>query len=155
MIYETFILKDLEKYQTLAWDFDDTLIGNSFSRKYLNYIIKHPDQKHIIVTYRSHGWQNEIINDLTNTYGRFGSTVFDRFAEIFGVPDEIYSAYDVERIKANKGLLYDESKIDTYNDWKGVLCQQHNAPLIDDNKNCIPGCEMLNVDFYYCYGLRN
>jgi hypothetical protein len=156
MILNKFYLHQLETYDILAWDIDETLIDNPYATAYAKYIIMHPKQTHIVVTHRSHGIQHSIRPDFEYFHGRKGNALYAMFNNIHAVPDEIYSKHIKAIENRLLGLPYDQAQIDTYHHWKGVICKEVGAQaLIDDNiDQCYPGCEMHGIDFYYSYGLK-
>lgn len=147
LIHLEFKLSDLEQYPILAWDFDDTLVDQEHSYLFFDYIMNHQNQKHVIVTHRSHGWQNMIGIDFERFHGE--KATISIIKEVYACPDDLFGQYQAGTI-----ILPDE--YNQFYNWKGQICRKIGAgALIDDNiDHCAKGCELAGVNFYYAFGVK-
>ena len=62
------MIKKLDRFNKIAWDFDGTLDGHPKSSLMHEYIIANPEKEHVIVTFRSGGWEKRIFLEMSKHY---------------------------------------------------------------------------------------
>jgi hypothetical protein len=132
-------VKRLADHKIIAWDFDDTLVGHAGSRRFQEFIKANPyGQEHHIVSFRSHGMEQQFDRDLFESCGDL-LTLAD-FKGIHNVPDTLYEEHRPTRLIIN--LVEDP-----YLTWKGMICDQIGATvLVDDMSDFVArGCEQYGV----------
>lgn len=112
----------LDAHDTIAWDVDNTLVNHPKSREMHKYILDNPHKTHHIVSFRSHGMQDNILSDIR----RYGSGLNgNHFKSIVNLPNHVY-----ENAKT-RGTPED---IHAYHHWKGKVCKTLGATaLVDDD----------------------
>jgi hypothetical protein len=117
---------NLKPYQSVAWDFDLTLIKHEKSPLFWQFIIDNPyDQVHHIVTMRSHGWDRFMWHELHEEGSDLTRADFD---QVIALPNRVYESYMKERTENGSA-----SRDHDYHVFKGFHCKRIGAEvLIDD-----------------------
>lgn len=149
----SFKLTDLEKYNSISWDIDDTLLDNPYGKLYMKYIKAHSDQKHYLLTYRTHHMFSDIPVDFRNAYGINVDTFFD---DIYSIPDQMYIDY-AKATRFPQDMMTNEQKnsVIAYNSFKPKVCHEHGIPVLVDDQyiNILPYCADYGVTLFNSYGL--
>lgn len=132
--------KLLDGHQAIGWDVDGTILDHLRAGVMHDYIRRHPEKDHYIVTFRSHGWQHETFDELADRHRNFPTRYFKG---LLNIPDDVFAAYW-------KGVRAREIDLDAeqaYVEWKGLICSQHGITvLVDDNPaHVLPGCDRYGV----------
>ena len=140
----------LDGHAAIGWDFDNTLIGHWKSAAIHRYIRAHPEKRHVIVTFRSFGWQHDVWEDLAQYAHAPPRETFDGLIHmddarfVPAVPPsgpivEHARAHDALRIIAGQVLITD---VASYIEWKGETCHRHGLTvLVDDMRDqVLAGC---------------
>jgi len=140
----------LDRHEAIGWDFDNTLIDHPNSAAIHRYIRAHPEKRHVIITFRSFGWQDEVWSSLAACPGAPPRQSFDRLLNMDdarfspAVPEsgphvEHARAHDAIRVIEGKLLITD---VASYVEWKGLACRENGLTvLVDDRPECVlPGC---------------
>lgn len=141
----------LSGYHAIAWDFDETLNDSPASPLLHQFIFDHPNIRHVIVTFRSHGWETQIWRTLDRNYD--GEAPDEaHFDGIINIDNESFANFQ-SIVQAREDGDYDGPLHDheiTYMEWKGLVCAQNNLPvLIDDNApHTARGCDMHGVKLF-------
>jgi len=131
----------------IGWDFDGTLIDHANSRMFHEFILAHPDKRHVILTFRTHGYQNSMFRDMLLAYPDAPGP--DKFSDVKNIADKAwmeFTKYNDRRLVGRlSGPLTPWEEY--YVEWKGMMCRDLNLPvLVDDMPNhVLPGCEKYNV----------
>lgn len=134
-------------YPAIAWDFDGTLIDHPASLRMHQFILDHPEKRHVIVTFRTHGWQNTIFEELHRKYpdapGR------DSFDGVHNISDRAWEKFSVADERRTHGFLDGPLTLweAYYVQWKGRTCHRLGLPVLvdDDTKNVVPGCDKFGI----------
>jgi hypothetical protein len=125
---------DLRSHQRFGIDFDGTLVGHEKSKHLQEFIVTHSLEKEFfIVTFRSHGRELEIAEDLRESIEKDTGTRIRlfHFRDIHNMPDDDYA-------RTNGSM-----RIPEFYQWKPAKCRQLGCSiLIDDMADYIhPHCE--------------
>lgn len=141
----------LLSFPAIAWDFDGTLIDHPNSVLMHEFILRHPEKQHHIITFRSHGYQNSIFHELREIYpdapGR------SHFVGVRNIPDrawEKFSEMTTRRLMGRlKGPLTPWEEY--YIEWKGMVCGELNLPVLVDDREAqvLPGCERYGIMYLH------
>lgn len=137
----------LDQCGSIGWDFDCTLIDNPESELMHQYILAHPEKKHFIVTFRSHGLQNTIWEELGDTDIYPNAPNKSHFVQILNLPDEMYEQYRAFQEKGPQH--YPIEYYLRYVEWKGRTCAFNGIDILvdDDVKHTKSGCALYGVKF--------
>lgn len=144
-------MHQLERYKAIAWDFDGTLIEHPKSPLMHEYIIAHPEKTHAIITFRSHGWQRRVWDEMYDLYP--DAPERDCFAGVYNVSDRAFERYDeTKRLRAlgrYRGPMTPWERY--YIQWKGLVCKLRDLPvLVDDREDeVLPGCEKYGIHYVH------
>lgn len=140
----------LDQHRAIGWDFDNTLIDHPSSPEIHRYIRAHPEKRHLIVTFRSFGWQDRVWSSLAAYPGAPGRECFaglvnmDDARFVPAVPEEgahveHARAHDAIRLIEGKLLITD---VDSYLEWKGLMCRELGLTILVDDKpeHVLAGC---------------
>jgi hypothetical protein len=145
------MIKSLDPFDAIAWDFDGTLINHPKSSLMHQYIKAHPQKKHVIITFRTHGAQYLIFEEMQFLYP--GSPGKDRFGDVINISNLAwlnFTRYDRMRYHGRlKGPLTPHEEY--YINWKGSICKQHGlSVLVDDRTDHVAsGCEKHGIVFIH------
>ena len=145
----------LDQHVAIGWDFDNTLIDHPNSAQIHRYIRAHPEKRHLIITFRSFGWQDEVWSALAACPGApargcfHGLVNMDDARFVPAVPEtgahvEHARAHDAIRIIDGRLLITD---VESYVEWKGLTCRKLGLTvLVDDKPECVlPGCSKHGI----------
>ena len=152
----------LGSHRAIAWDYDDTLIGNSSSTLFQDWIRAHPEQEHYIITFRNKadaelipaelrrlGFSHEYFRDIFYTEDKFWN-------EYFELPESLRKLDSFNNLKRARPLKYHNltnSAINnikyTVGSWKPRIAQSLGCTLlVDDLVDLIqPHCAEFGVTF--------
>lgn len=144
-------LKSLDAHTSIAWDFDRTLIDNPHASLFYNYIRQTPEKRHVIVTFRTHGMQNTMFEELEHS-GDPDAPDASNFDMVLNIADEAWAAWNTAASKRKFGMLQGPlTKPETYYiNWKGMTCKQHRLSILidDDIGNTAPGCVKYGITLF-------
>lgn len=138
-----FRLEEFNTHSKIGIDFDGTLVQHQYSEHLQRYILKNHQFKHFhIITFRSHGMQDQIRQDLMESIDTTGVRLsLNHFVSVHNIPDETYRDH-LERLTAND-----------YYAWKAVKCAELGITiLIDDladwlHEHCVKhGVDLVSPD---------
>lgn len=132
----------LLEHDSIGWDLDGTLIKHPRSQAMHEFIRRTPEKRHVIVTFRSHGMERQIWNDLFRYPMRLGQ---DDFSGAVNMTDEMFeNEYLSSRSPA--GLFVPTRR---YIEWKGEVCAHLGLTvLVDDaTDQVVPGCEKYGIAY--------
>jgi FMN phosphatase YigB (HAD superfamily) len=140
----------LDQHGAIGWDFDNTLIDHPNSPEMHRYIRAHPEKRHLIVTFRSFGWQDEVWSTLAALPGAPARECFSGLVNIddarfvpavpeVGAHVEHARAHDAIRIIGGELLITD---VESYIEWKGLACRELGLTVLVDDKpeHVLRGC---------------
>lgn len=134
-------------YSAIGWDFDGTLIDNPRSPRMHQFILDHPEKRHVIVTFRSHGWQHSIFEEMQRKYPDAPGP--DCFDSVHNIDDNAWEKFNSAEQRRLLGLLTGRLTPweEYYVEWKGMTCHHLGLPALvdDDPKNVVPGCEKYGI----------
>lgn len=150
----------LDRHDAIGWDFDGTLIRHTRSEAMHAYILANPHKKHVIVTFRTFGWQDRVWQHLAEIYPRAPARAL--FQGVVGIEQEKFFAVESEddpRIALHRqhdalrtidGKIY-ITEIEPYVHWKGEVCRQRGlSVLVDDMRDLVlPGCRKHGIDYIH------
>lgn len=144
------MFQDLDKFNSIGWDFDETLVGHANSYKIQEYIRENPKKKHYIITFRTHGYQYQVFDDLA-MYPHAPKP--QAFVDVINIDDDLWEDYEHERVlRLHKVKFGPPSEVEIqYLTWKGYACKAHNIPvLVDDRKaEVILGCQKYGIVYMH------
>lgn len=132
------ITQRLDKHQIIAIDFDETLIYHKHSIQLWGFIIRNPDKKYWIITFRTGAYSDPqvIWSEL------YSESNLDRscFEGIISIPVNLYTDYITKP--------GNETKM-KYIRWKAEVAKSLNCTvLIDDRPDKVEqGCVELGIEF--------
>lgn len=139
-------------FPAIAWDFDGVLIDHPKAPLFHQYIKEHRDQRHFVITFRSHGWQKTIFRELR---ARYQSNAPDRsdFTKVINIENRAWERFNLvamQRRLTNSIAQLTSSEV-YYFEWKGMMCDKHHVPvLIDDRPDQVMlGCQKYNIVFIH------
>lgn len=136
----------LEEHDAIGWDFDGTLYDHKASEAMHRFILEHPEKRHVIVTFRTHGIQHRVFEELAQYPKAPKPDAFDGVLNIEDVAWEKFSRNRHARSRGEIGPALTEEEI-YYLDWKGATCAKHGLTvLVDDMVDRVrDGCEKNGV----------
>ena len=139
-------LRHLRAARRIAWDFDLTLVGHKAGRRMHDFIRATPQTEHLIVTFRSHGAQSMIWEELaqeTDTINR------NHFSQAFNIDDGLAdAAARLRRQRERRVYAGPESPVErAYRHWKGLVCARAGASVLVDDRteDVAPGCAAFGI----------
>jgi hypothetical protein len=134
----------LSPHVVIGWDVDGTILDHPKARLMHDYIRDHPEKRHIVVTFRSHGWEKVVWDDINEHHEDFPLEP-GLFQGILNVPNATYAAYELARKTTLLGM--DDPRIVEYLEWKGRMCSENGITvLVDDLTDVvIRGCDRYGV----------
>lgn len=144
------MLDKLLSFDVIGWDFDGTLIDHPNAPAFHRFISEHPEKRHYIITFRTHGWQTRVFAELQKYPS---APPRECFTQVFNIDDKAWEAFN--RISLRRSLgIYDGPLTpweDYYFQWKGLMCKTYRIPmLIDDMRDhVLPGCERYDIIYFH------
>lgn len=149
----------LDRHDAIGWDFDGTLIRHPRSEAMHAWILANPHKRHVIVTFRTFGWQEKVWEHLAE-YGLAPQRA--AFAGVFGYDETRFAAVELESdprialhrrhdaIRTIAGKTY-LTEIEPYLHWKGETCKKQGlSVLVDDMRDLVlPGCRKHGIDYLH------
>jgi hypothetical protein len=139
-------LKILDSYQSIAWDFDKTLIDNPHSPLFHKYILQTPEKRHIIVTFRSGGLVESMFDEFEDYPD---APTFDDFDGYINIDSRAWSSWSRDEFDRRTGRLTGPltEPEEYYVNWKGATCKKNRLPILidDDIGNTQPGCKKHGI----------
>lgn len=131
--------KELEKHAVIGWDFDGTLHRHDKSEEMHRFIKEHPEIRHVIVTFRSHGWQHRVYQELDLDYDDAPTSI--HFDGVLNIEDMTYENY---MFAERNGVVTpeEEEAVRCYIEWKGEQCKANGITVLvdDDTLRTEQGC---------------
>lgn len=132
----------LKDFASVAWDFDDTLIGHPKSPHFWRFIRLNPyAQHHHIITMRSHGLEYFMFDELEKHKSGLDRMHFDK---IINVPNALYEQF--HRAKVLKTPLHQNHD---YFMFKGEQCKAIGAQVLIDDMEAVGlsqrGCDLHGI----------
>jgi len=141
------IVKELEKYPKIAWDFDMTLVDGPASEACHKFIHDHPEIEHYILTARS---SNELMSSMFPELAAYPTPLTRaNFKEVLTSDHEKHVEFQRSRHDRQIGKLTGPlTPIEIYEfTIKGKRCHDLGIPvLVDDNiKRSEIGCKKYGI----------
>jgi hypothetical protein len=138
-------------YEAIGWDFDGTLIGHPKSEMIHEFIRRQPTKKHIILTFRSHGYQRQMFREMRERYPDAPGA--DCFHDVFNISDRAWEQFN-EMAQQRLAGQYDGPLTTAelyYVQWKGTVCHRLRVPiLVDDRRDqVLPGCTLFGIEYLH------
>jgi hypothetical protein len=136
----------LAQHDAIGWDFDETLARHGNSEAMHAFIKAHPDKRHVIVTFRTHGMQDGVFDELSVYPNAPGPEAFEAVLNIEDEAWERFSAHRHARQRGEIGAALTEAET-YYLEWKGAMCRKHGLTvLVDDMVDRVKdGCEKNGI----------
>jgi len=152
-------LSDLDYHQTIALDYDDTLLGNGkHCKRIRDYVRNHPDKAYYIITFRTKQDARGISKEL-GTYGfdlsliRAIKCLDENTKELGSQALRIFN-----QKKTNPKLFKTYTKdfmdevqrdYDNLTNYKGFAAKQYGCTILVDDmpELCLPGCLKHHIEF--------
>ncbi len=138
----------LLSHNAIGWDFDNTLVEHPNSERMHAFINAHPEKRHVIVTFRTHGMVRSIWRELSFYPDAPRS---DQFVGILNIDDAAWEAHNRHTMHRHigrlKGPLTPEETY--YVEWKGMICAEHGLTVMVDDRvdHVLEGCRKYGVAF--------
>ncbi len=144
------MIRQLEKFSAIGWDFDNTLVDHPKSHLFHQFIKENPQKTHVIITFRTHGLRNAIFENLARYQNAPDKSYFSK---IFSISDEAWLAHSHAQSQRMMGVLKGSLTPPEvyYITWKGDTCKRDNIPVLIDDKpeDTVPGCEKYGVTYFH------
>lgn len=141
---------DLDGFNSIGWDLDETMIDHPNSGKIQNYIKEHPEKNHYIITFRTHEMVDYIFTDISRYPQRLTRK---NFKGVFHIEEDAWEKYERMKHLRFNNLKYGPITPEEiyYKTWKGKICKENNIPvLIDDRKDdVIMGCNKYGIEYFH------
>ena len=138
-------------YAAIGWDFDGTLIDHHNSERIHAFIRQHVSKRHLILTFRSHGYQNRMFVEMRLRYPQAPHP--ECFADVINISDVAWENFDeADRQRRLHQLSGPLTQAETYYvEWKAMICHRLAIPvLIDDRRDqVLPGCKRYGIDYLH------
>ncbi|WP_043838033.1 hypothetical protein [Muricoccus aerilatus] len=141
----------LAPHRNIGWDFDGTLMGHPNSPLMHDYIRRFPAKRHWIVTFRSHGLEEEVFSLLRGAYYAGAPRRAD-FVAILSISGWAHYSWNRIMTKRRRGWNGAETLTERYWDgWKGRACQKAGITvMIDDDASAVRGgCEVHGIVYIH------
>ena len=140
----------LRQHRAIAWDFDYTLDDHPASPNLHAFILAHPHIRHVIVTFRSHGEQKYVWEELADYPDAPTESCFDG---VVNISDDAHVAYHEaawQRTRLQHRGPLTAAEIE-YLEWKGRVCAEHGlTALIDDMTDLVSrGCSKHGIELLH------
>jgi len=136
----------LRRHRAIGWDMDGTLIGHDAAPLLHDFIRSHPELRHVIVTFRSHGLETMLWRDLA-AYATAPAPAC--FEAVINMDDDIFASFQRWRRWRDAGRHAGPPAPveERYLAWKGRLCAERGLTvLVDDmTEHVRPGCARHDV----------
>ena len=135
-------MKTLSNHKILGIDLDGTLFQHQNTPILAEYIRINPyDQEFHIVTFRSHGMEDTIDDELSAI-----GLNRNHFSSVNNVDDKTYEEYEIAR-----HIGHNPEAIERYLTWKGRICHEVGATaLLDDMADLVTdGCKKYGIEHYH------
>ncbi len=140
----------LRQHRAIAWDVDYTLYGHPASPNLHAFIVAHPDIRHVVVTFRSHGEEDEVWDELAEYPHAPAEACFDG---VLNISDEAHVDYhDASGRRARLQHADPLSPAELhYLEWKGWTCAQNGLTLLVDDMTALVtrGCEKHGIELLH------
>lgn len=125
------MFQELDRYDKIGLDFDETLIGNKMSQQLVDYVLNNPQKEYHIITFRTKSWVDEIPHILLKHYG-IDFFKQDIIKSIQSIPENLYYQYLTAKNLYERNHPYFKE----YYEWKADICKEMKiGVLVDDNIN--------------------
>jgi len=145
----------LKKHSVIAWDMDQTLVNGPNSEYFQDYIRRHPEKSHHIVTFRNKNWADTIFGELEN----IGFDAYKHISAVHSCPEDIHDSYMAKNsggMVMHRFMLSRSMSLEQFNKnvsafpiWKGFQCKKIGATIIIDDMPTfvVPGCAKYDIEF--------
>jgi FMN phosphatase YigB (HAD superfamily) len=152
----------LDQHDTIAWDFDGTLVDGPNSAYFRSYISLNPQKRHHIITFRNRAWANTCWAELrihgldSKTFIRSVESCPEHFHDCYHVrrntPPEYHEVFKEQHNYSSKQF---NEYADSYSLWKAERASQIGCTILVDDmpQNVLPGCERHGIVFYHAHDL--
>ena len=161
MVFSTALIGDptmhptLQKHSVISWDMDQTLVNGPNSAYFRDYIARHPEKEHHIVTFRNRSWAEKIPLELESY-----DFNIKHFSGIHYCPEEIHDSYMIRNsdISIANFLFYRDitkeefdRNVQLFPYWKGLQSKKIGASvLVDDMPEMVLlGCKEHGIEFLH------
>ena len=145
------MIDQLDKFHRIAWDFDGTLIDHPKAPVMHKFIKEHSDKTHIIVTFRTHGWQKQVFTEMLTRYPEAPDKSY--FDGVINISNRAWEGFTEMQRKRAAGRIHGPlSPWELYYvNWKGLVCKLKNLQVLIDDKSehVLPGCEKYGIVFVH------
>lgn len=143
-LYQNGLFEKIKHHRVVAWDVDGVLLGHSRSPDFHKLITENPfDQEHVVVTFRTHGLQPLIFQDLNNHY-RETAPQEKHFQNVMCCPGDLWqSVFQTQKVNP--------LDLTEYRHWKGHACHGQMADVLieDDFYHTELGCRYYDIDLIH------
>ena len=131
----------LDEFESIGWDFDGTIHDHPKSQLMHAYIRDNPEKSHYIVTFRSHGMEKRVWDELAQYPDAPGA---DAFVEIINMSNDMFVEGYMSQSSSGQSIVIPTL---AYKEWKGKVCSENGIGiLIDDmTHDVFPGCNRYGV----------
>jgi hypothetical protein len=141
----------LRGFDAIGWDFDGTLLNHPKSNLMHAFIRAHPAKRHVIVTFRTHGYQNQMFRELRRAYPDAPGP--DSFSDVKNISNKAWEEFEryasLRLVNLMDGPLRPWEEY--YVEWKGMVCHQLRIPVLIDDlaDHVLPGCEKYHIKYLH------
>lgn len=142
----------LRRHHGIAWDFDETLVDHPASIRLQAFIVANPQIHHVIVTFRSHGMERRVWDDLARYPDAPTEAAFAGMINISNRAYEAFSRDNDARVDGLKPLTGPLTPAELYYvNWKGRMAAQHGlTALVDDRTEQVAaGCQTYGITLFH------
>jgi len=137
-------------HPAIGWDFDGTLIDHPNSAWMHRFIHMHPEKEHVILTFRTHGYERSMFDEMQHLYpGAPSRTCFARVLNIENLAWEQVKKTELLRQHGFRGPFTEWERY--YMEWKGMTCHRLNIPVLVDDRHALvlPGCRKYSIEYIH------
>lgn len=142
----------LARHRAIGWDFDETLIDHPNSPNLHQFIKDNPHLRHVIVTFRTHGWQNRVFAELREYRGAPGKSAF---GGVFNIPDDLWTKFEhiTDRRRCDPHFArsaHTELEQEVI-EWKAKMCKKLGLTVMVDDMTdrVMPGCLKHGIEYIH------
>ena len=141
----------LRQYDAIGWDFDGTLIDHPKSPLMHQHILTHPEQRHVIITFRAHGYERTLFQEMSLKYPDGPSA--DHFAGVENISDLAWDGFMQVHRQRKLGRYTGPATPgeDYFVAWKAMTCDKLRLPILIDDKTelVLPGCLKHGITYLH------
>lgn len=138
-------------YDAIGWDFDGTLIDHPKSGIIHEFIRRHPGKRHLILTFRTHGFQRQMFREMRDRYPDAPDA--GCFHDVLNIANRAWVEFNAiaeqRLLQRYCGPLTKAERF--YIEWKGMVCHRLRVPvLVDDRREqVLPGCTKYHIGYMH------